>query len=57
MTAAPHMPVSFVVESNYGGIPITLCACGVLLVTSMAETHALACPAYLKEHDEVSTTP
>jgi len=42
-----HMPVSFVVESNYGGIPITLCACGVLLATSMAETHAAACPIYL----------
>ena len=53
--ARPHMPVSFVAESNYGGIPITVCGCGVLLMTAMAETHAMACPVYLAHAEGVTS--
>lgn len=41
-----EIPVSFRVETNVGGIPITICACGVLVLTSMFEQHGVFCESY-----------
>jgi hypothetical protein len=39
---------SFVMETNYGGVAVTVCACGVLLFHSdMAWNHIDACPVLL----------
>lgn len=50
-----HPDSPLVAESNYGGIPITVCGCGVLLMTAMAETHAMACPVYLAHAEGVTS--
>jgi hypothetical protein len=41
-----EMPVSVVLETNYGGVPVTFCACGVLVLTGTPH-HINACPTYL----------
>jgi hypothetical protein len=42
----PDLPVSFVAETNKGGVPMTLCSCGVVLVTGdFAWGHINNCPA------------
>ena len=40
--------VSFVVETNVGGIPITVCGCGALLMQSMAQEHIDSCLVMLR---------
>lgn len=42
-------PVSMVLETNVGGVPVTICSCGVLLLTAMWSKHAERCPIYLWE--------
>jgi hypothetical protein len=41
-----EMPVSVVLETNRGGVAVTICTCGVLVLTGMPD-HINACPAYL----------
>ena len=38
--------ISVVLESNKGGLPMTLCACGVLLMATMADSHTKDCLTY-----------
>lgn len=46
MADRPDLPVSFVAETNKGGVPMTLCSCGVVLVTGdFAWDHINNCPA------------
>lgn len=48
MTDRPDPVVSVILESNYGGIPVTICACGALLVVGpSAWLHIDHCPAML----------
>ena len=42
-----EVPTSFIVETNKGGMPITICACGVLMYKPVARSHFETCPAYL----------
>jgi|JI9StandDraft_1071089.scaffolds.fasta_scaffold03414_9 hypothetical protein len=37
---------SFHMETSQGGIPITMCACGLLIYQPMATTHMRTCDAY-----------
>ena len=39
--------VSMVLETNLGGVGVTLCGCGVLCLASMAHIHADQCPTFL----------
>lgn len=39
---------SFHMETSQGGIPITLCVCGLLMYQPMAPTHMAKCEAYRK---------
>ena len=39
---------SFYVESSAGGLPVTLCACGVLMYQPMARVHMAKCESYRK---------
>ena len=39
---------SFFMETSRGGIPITLCACGLLMYQPMATTHMAKCESYRK---------
>jgi hypothetical protein len=55
----PHPPdrpvvTSFIVETNLGGLPITLCTCGLLIYQPMARTHMAVCAIYQQEvrHDQ-----
>ena len=50
MTDIPK--TSFVVETNFGGIPVTLCSCGVLLYQPMAKIHPATCPEFLAQQAE-----
>lgn len=44
-TTRPLPAQSFVVETNYGGMPVTICGCGVLLLRNMdAWNHIDQCP-------------
>jgi hypothetical protein len=43
------VPTSFIVETNKGGMPITICSCGVLMFKPMAARHYKTCPAYLAD--------
>ena len=47
------VPVGFIVETNKGGIPIKVCACGVLMVGPMADAHLEHCPVYRMSRREV----
>ena len=51
MTDQPAPPVvtSFVMETSLGGIPITLCSCGLLIYQPMARTHMAVCAIYQQE--------
>lgn len=40
------IPTSFIMDTNKGGIPTTVCACGVLMFRSMAQGHIDTCPTY-----------
>lgn len=42
---AADMQVSFVMETNHGGIPVSICACGVLLMHGHCQSHLDACQA------------
>ena len=44
----PKLPVAFVAESNMGGIPVHVCACGVLLYggSDIAWEHVDRCAAW-----------
>lgn len=47
---------SFVLETNYGGIPVTVCACGAILRRHMsAWKHIDACPAMTEPETEDAT--
>lgn len=39
---------SFHMETSAGGIPVTLCACGLLMYQPMAPTHMAKCESYRK---------
>lgn len=57
---AEDMPVSFIVESNRGGIALTICACGVLLICGMSQAHLDGCQAIAEweaEQDAKRVTP
>lgn len=46
MADRPDPVTSLVLETNKGGVPVTLCACGVLLVViPQAWQHIDNCPA------------
>ncbi len=36
-------PISFVLETNRGGAPVMVCACGVLVLHGMADAHVRGC--------------
>ncbi len=38
-----NMPISFVLETNMGGVPVTLCSCGAILYQPMASNHVEQC--------------
>ena len=40
--------VSFHMDTSAGGIPITLCACGLLIYQPMARIHIEGCATYLR---------
>jgi len=48
MSDTPNIPIvtSFVIETNLGGIPITLCSCGLLIYQPMAQIHMEVCQVY-----------
>lgn len=54
MSVDDPIPTSFIVETNKGGMPITICTCGVLMFKPMAHGHMETCAAYLaaKEPDD-----
>ena len=57
ITISPEPLISVVLESNKGGLPMTLCACGVLVLASMSEDHVGDCLTYQRviaseAHDE-----
>lgn len=37
------IPTSFIVETNKGGMPVTICSCGVLMFKPMASIHIEVC--------------
>jgi hypothetical protein len=37
------VPTSFIIETNKGGMPITICSCGVLMFKPMALDHIADC--------------
>lgn len=39
--------VSFVMETNVGGVAVTVCGCGALILHSMASEHIEACPTMI----------
>lgn len=45
-------PISFVLNTNRGGVAVTVCACGVLLLPSLAHHHIVACPTVPPEIKE-----
>jgi hypothetical protein len=44
---ADHPIVSFVIESNVGGVAVTVCGCGALVLHSMASEHFETCPTMI----------
>lgn len=59
MSDFPREPVvtSFHVDTSAGGIPITLCACGLLMYQPMAIVHMGTCSIYRRLHgDDLAAT-
>ncbi len=48
MADFPTEPVvtSFIIKTSAGGLPITLCACGLLMYQPMAVVHMGTCSTY-----------
>lgn len=57
MADLPTEPVvtSFHMDTSAGGIPITLCACGLLMYQPMALVHMGTCSTYQRLHGEGDT--
>ena len=59
MVDFPTEPVvtSFIIETSAGGLPITLCACGLLMYQPMAVVHMGTCSTYRRLHmDSLAAT-
>ena len=54
MSDFPTEPVviSFSIETSAGGLPITLCACGLLMYQPMALVHMGTCSTYRRLHED-----
>ncbi len=46
---------SFYMDTSAGGIPITLCACGLLIFQPMARIHVATCATYIAHQADAPT--
>ena len=46
---------SFYMDTSAGGIPITLCACGLLIFQPMARIHMATCAIYIAHKADAPT--